>query len=347
MTRRILLPLMGLGLAACRPDFANVDEACKDKVRGEKHASAESAEFFRRLACYRRYAGAEQPRIDSKVTIATEAHVDWLDANVDQAVFWNVEDQGTALFYGETVFDRLSRAEFNLDTAQSLVWEVLMPVTEDRTRTANVDLLIHDPHYRDPLLAPGWYGGGYDEGDDLFLGWAYSVWVLDLPSGTHTGKPVFWPVDGDIQVPPEASIWRPGEGYTSQLRGYPITMTFGSSDVLGIGRDNPLGVSVISSTITADDGTVVEHDVELPASGEWGDNNSTVILWPAEALQPLTTYTVEAEVSWVTTPHKTFTWSFTTTADPVTETLFSREAPRRPMARTGPLTSPHEVPVPR
>ncbi|MCB9698069.1 MAG: hypothetical protein H6738_14920, partial [Alphaproteobacteria bacterium] len=248
--------------------------------------------------------------------------------NVDNVTFWNIEELGTPLFYGESVFDRLRRAEFNLDTAQSMVWEVLMPVSEDRTRTENVDLLIHDPHYRDPLLAPGWYGGGYDEGRDEFLGLAYSVWVLDLPSGTHSGKPVFWPVDGDTRVPPEVMVWRPGDGYDSKLRGYPITMTFGSSEVLGIGRENPLGVSVITSVITADDGTVVEHDVELPSSSEFGTNNSTVILWPVEGLQPQTTYTVDAEVSWVTTPHKKFSWSFTTTAEPETEVLWgARSAP--------------------
>ena len=174
----------------------------------------------------------------------------------------------------------------------------------------------------------GWYGGGYDEGKDLFLGVAYSVWVLDLPSGTHTGKPVFWPVDGDTDVPPEVNVWRPGDGYDAKLRGYPISMTFGSSEILGIGRDNALAVSVISSVITADDGTVVEHDVELPSSSDWGDNNSTVILWPADALQPSTTYTVDTEVSWVTTPHKKFSWSFTTTSEPVTDVLWAaRSAP--------------------
>lgn len=330
----LLLPALG----ACRPDFANVDEACKDKIKGESHASSVSGEFFQRLACYRRYAGVEQPRIDKKVTIATEAHVDWMNENLADATYWNVEDDGTPLFYGATVFDRLERAEFNLDTASSMVWEVLMPVTPERNRTENVDLLIHDPHYRDPLLAPGWYGGGYDETSGDNGGLAYSVWVLDMPSGTHSGKPVVWPVDGDVEVPPSVVVWKPGVTDIGEvaLRGYPITLTFGSSEVLGVGRDNPLGVSVLSSTITADDGTAIEHEVEVPMTTAFGTNNSTAILWPAVELAPDTTYTVEVEVSWVTTPHKTLDWSFTTTSEPVTETLFSRGAPHRPSVLRAP-----------
>ncbi len=291
-------------------DFEDLEDACKDDPPGDSFGSDESDAFFQRLDCYRRYAGVERARIDKDITKATEAHATYLSLNgVGYDPF--SETSGLPGYTGADVFERLRAAEYLVDVASTLVWQVFMPADPSRPRAEMVDLLIHDPGYRDPLLGPGWLGGGYAEGTDLFDGLAYSIWALALPSASHSDKPVLWPVKDQEDVP---------VSYLGQ--GYPITLTFGSS-LLGSNPDNPLDVIVRSSTITAEDGAVVEHTVQLPGPTYFGDNNSTVVLAPLTILEPETLYTVEVEVEWISSPDgKTIDWSFTTGTEGVSATVF-------------------------
>lgn len=311
---RVCAGVVGLAVVAAGcSSFEDVEEACKDGLPGDSYGSDEADAFFQRLDCYRRFAGVERPRIDQAISESVVSHTSYLSQNGIGAPDWASESSSFPGYTGDTVFDRLESAGYPLDVASTLVWQVAMPADPSQPRANMVDLLIHDPHYRDPLFAPGWLGGGYAEGTDLYEGFAYSIWTLALPSASHSSKPVLWPVKDAEDVP---ISWLGG--------GYPITMTFGSS-LIGGNPDNPLDVLLHSATITSEDGTILEHVAELPGYNPYfGSNNSTIMLFPLQPLQPDTLYTVEANVSWISYPegNKTIDWSFVTGSEEVTATLF-------------------------
>ncbi len=305
MTRAALL-LAPLWLG-CR-SFDSVDDACKDSIRGDQHGSDEANAFFGRVTCYRRYAGLSQASIQRDITEAAEAHAAYLETNGVDAD-WPLETIGEAGFTGETSFERIEAAGFPVDWAATFVWEVLAPTDETAPRGEIVDLYLHAPLVRDVLLAPGWEGGGYAELDDPSGRLAYFHVVLPLPSNESANKPVLYPVDGQEDVP----ISVPGGGGlpgVAGVTGYPITLTFGSVDVTA-NPTNPLDVTVYSSLVTGPSGPV-EHTVFLPGLYDTGPNYSTAVLLPTDPLEPNATYTVTAEVGWVTNPSKSLEWSFTT-----------------------------------
>ena len=312
MTRTSLLLLLPLGIG-CR-SFETVDDACKGSIRGERHGSAEANDFFGRVTCYRRLAGLPQANIRKEVSEAAEAHAAYLAQN-GIGPDWPNETIGLPGFTGQTSFDRIEAAGFPVDVAATFLWEVLVPTDVDVPRGEVVDGYMHDPLVRDVLLAPGWLGGGYAELDAPDGRWAYFHAVLSLPSNANANRPIVYPADGQLDVPISVS----GGGLTgaAPLTGYPITLTFGSTSS-DPNLPNPLGVTVIASVITGPSGPVA-HTVYLPATYDgWGRNYSTAILLPTDPLEPNATYTVGAEVSWVSDPSKKLEWTFTTGEAPAT-----------------------------
>jgi len=302
-------PLVGLVVVGVGcSNFESIDDACKEKIGGDQHGSAEANQFFGRTTCYRRYAGLGQASIDKQITLAAASHATYLEAN-GISPDWNLEEPGSTGFTGIDSFERLEAAEFPIDASASFVWEVLIPIDEAADRGTVVDSYMHDPLVRDVLLAPGWLGGGYSEFTEQEVRYAYFHAVLAMPSGESTTRPATYPVDGQTDVPPSVTGILPLSGAPASP-GYPITMTFGSVEG-SITTSNPLGVRVDASTVTGPDGPV-EHLVFLPGTYEWGTNWSTAVLLPTQPLQPDTTYVVSADVGWVTDPAKNIEFSFTT-----------------------------------
>lgn len=308
-----MLTPVALTWMACA-DFATVDEACKDSVKGDKDASAAAIAWAQRIGCYRRYVGLDRGKLHPKVTEAVEAHAFYLEQNGIPADWW-LEASGSTGYTGATSYDRLERTEYLApdSTVQTFVWEVLgYADTDDAGATVDDDM--HNPFFRDVYLAPGWMGAGYSEGTDPAAGtFFYSNVVLRFPSGSRTSKPVVYPQDGQIDVP--VSWVNPFAGDPTlpgvpAVTGYPVTFTAGSS-IESFSENNPLSMLVAASTITGPQGPV-EHVVVVPASHPWGATWSTVILFPAEPFAASTSYTVDITMSWNTQPSRDETLTFTT-----------------------------------
>ncbi|MEQ1506970.1 MAG: hypothetical protein ABMB14_32380 [Myxococcota bacterium] len=308
---------MVLWLAAC--NYATVDDACRDHVRGESHGSDAAIEVVGRISCYRTFVGLDRGDIDKKITEAVDAHASYLSTSgqIASTGDWWSESAGTAGYTGVDAFERLYASEYLVnDVGSAFVWQVLLPVSDVVTRPELIDLYMDDPFVRDVFLAPAWEGAGYAEGTDALIGpFAYMNIVLYYPSGARSTRPVVYPQDGQVDVPTRWTLNDPGEPAFVGLPpvvGYPITFTFGSSQVSD--GANPLQVSVLDSVITGPSGPV-DHAVALPGVYGTGVNWSTAILVPSEPLEPLSEYTVEATFQWIDIDSRKEKLVFTTADD--------------------------------
>jgi hypothetical protein len=313
---RAFLPVVLL-VAGCGAN--SIEDGCKNHIAGQSGSAPEELEIFSRITCYRKYVGLDQARIVTNITEAAESHAYYLEQNEVLTVdpySWPYESPSGVGFTGEDSFARLDASQYFVETtATAFVWEVLLLVEEDFSYEELIDEYMIDPFFRDAFLAPSWEGGGYAEGTDPTWGrFGYMNIVLYFPSGSRTTRPVVYPQDGQEDVP---TTWvRTFEDAAIQLPsevGFPISFTAGSARITsGI---NPLEVQVKHSTITGPDGEV-EHQVLLPGYYAGGVNWSTAILVPVEPLQPDSTYTVEAELSWIDQQSRKEELTFTTAADP-------------------------------
>lgn len=302
------------------------DEACRDHVGGAARASDAAAELVGRIDCYRKFVGIDHARLNARITEAVEAHADYLEMNEvlsDPNADWWIEEFGEFGFTGRTSYDRLVKSEYLVEDfgANVFVWEVLSLVEEGLSYTERADAWLHNPFLRDVFLAPAWEGAGYAEfsavdpyqGDDLTV--SYMNVVLLHPSGSHATTPAVYPADGQIEVPlswENPYVVEPQLAGMPAFGGYPITFTFGSTSPVG-NQINPLGVEVISSVIVSPT-EEVPHVVVLPDAYSFGEVWSTAMLVPLNPLQPNTTYTVTAELSWVERDNHVVTVTFTTSA---------------------------------
>jgi hypothetical protein len=305
-------------LASGCASYDSVEDACPNHVTGERHGSPEADELFQRVSCYRRYVGLDKANIHRRVDDATAAHASYLTENETLSTTgqWTTETPGEPGFTGANAFERLEDAGYlGLDPSSAFVWEVLTRVDEVGSYSEHIDELMVDPFVRDVLLAPAWEGAGYAEGLDPALG-AFAYWniVLYFPSGARATRPVTYPQDGQTGLPTSWSPPDPADPALAgvpPLAGFPVTLTFGSSQISANGT-NPLDVLVTSSTLTGPEGQV-DHQILLPGLYSLGVNWSTAILVPLEPLQPGATYTVVADVSWIDRPQgQQLELSFTT-----------------------------------
>ena len=88
----------------------------------------------------------------------------------------------------------------------------------------------------------------------------------------------------------------------------------GSTWQTNLGNANPYGLTLLSSTITAADGTDVPHEAMTPDMFE--NFRYSVALLPLEPLDPLQSYRVQVALSW-DMGNRSYDWAFTTGADPV------------------------------
>src|SRR6188768_3932681 len=68
-------------LTACGPNFETIEEACPDKVPGEKDNTDVAIGLFRRVDCYRQFSGLTRARIDSRISDAARAHALYVEQN--------------------------------------------------------------------------------------------------------------------------------------------------------------------------------------------------------------------------------------------------------------------------
>ncbi|MEN0063976.1 MAG: hypothetical protein AAGA48_17615 [Myxococcota bacterium] len=327
-------PLLIVG--ACS-NFENLEDACKDDVPGARDAPAGAVAVFQRLTCYRRYAGLSEARLSPAISEAVVNHVNYLQLNISaeelftKPIDLQFEERSRPGYTGPYPLERFDLAGFDTETSSVQTWSVFAGMAEDAPPAQFVDREIHDPLFRDPMLAPGWRAGSFARGelDSEVEGAAgypfgYLEAALFLPSGQNAFQPVVWPVDGEVDVPTSWFNRWPAKQASPQpfdelarVVGYPVSFTFGSDETSFNFASNPLDVQMRSSRFTGPDGDVL-HVALFPGSYFGGVNTSTLALIPVEPLQPGTTYEVEVDVSWVSRDRLTMTTSFTTAGEPTT-----------------------------
>lgn len=307
-----------LALTACFPDYPSIEAACPKSVGGEEKAPVETVPFLRRLSCFRRYVNLEDSWISGDVQEAAAAHANYLELNgvldpasegFDPGVDWLLETVGRPGFTGADPFERLAASgAAGFDSFGT--WHVL--VRRDTLATPRtVDDLVTNPWFRDALFQPLWRGAGLGLVDTSNGGYAYMDIMYTTPPVARVQWPIVFPKDGMLGVPTSYRPWDYPDDPTavSPLTGFPITITVGSWEP-GFG-DNPYALTLQTATFTGPSGELAFVQGG-PGNYGWGSNQATLVIVPVEPLDPFTTYTLDATISWSSLQGKQVTTTFTT-----------------------------------
>lgn len=279
---------------ACRPSFVTVDDACHPAVKGAENGTMLANDFQQRVDCHRRLAGLNRVKLEPAVSSAAEAHATYM-AGLGLATPY--EESGEGGFTGQTVFDRLDYAGFEDPGSNQLgVWEIYGYRGALAVDELVDQALIAGLFLREPVMVSSSWAAGYGDAD----GWLEYVLVFDFPADSHLNRPVVYPVDGQLEVPtsfyavepeaPSGSEWL----QWGELRGYPITLTFGSTQASGAWNSatNVYDVQVTQLELEGPEG-LVPVDWVSPGDGRsW--LNFTVGVVPKEPLEPSATYSLHA-----------------------------------------------------
>lgn len=311
--------VLGLvALAGCYPDYPSIAAACPETVGGEELAPVESVPFLRRLSCFRRYVNLEDSWIGADAQEAAAGHANYLEVNglLDPAapgfqpfLDWTAQDVGKSGYTGGDPFTRL-RTAGAVGLEDIGMWQVLLP-REDLATPQTVDDLITIPWIRDALFQPVWRGAGIGLVDTSDGGYAYMDIVYTLPPAVRVHNPVVFPKNGMLGVPTSYRPWAAPDDPTvvKDLMGFPITITVGAWEA-GFGA-NPYNLVLNDAALVGPSGELVVV-TGGPGLYSWGVNQATIVIVPLEPLEPFTTYTLDATISWSALQLKGVSTTFTT-----------------------------------
>ena len=315
---------MILLLIGCTYD--TVESACSDRLPGGGSAAAE--DFVGRVNCYRRLTGVSLGRMDPAISDAALAHARYfqehytygwyvsgeatytlLDEETGEPVRdWDAEDPGRERFTGENLNKRLDAhgyTETNVDWGK---WQLYFSYEDVGDVPTWVDRLMAHFLYREALMSPGWYEAGFGKADPF----GQFVLLRESPDKHLVGRPVTYPADGQVGVPPNYEHYPEGSsieddplGFDEDL-GLPITMlTTGDS---GARNSNPYELVVDEARLVGPDGEV---EVVVIDPDDLEKLLYTVAMVPTAPLEEQTTYTATIAV---TNQAGSFeeTWSFRT-----------------------------------
>ncbi len=326
----VLLPALGCN------NFTSVDEACHDKLGGEKHMAHDSAaEAVKRLNCYRRLAQVGRMGIDKLVQEVTEDHVNYMSLldSFDSYVPGQETSENDG-YTGANLNARLEGISYVGDIQQYMRWE-LTPIHWHFNGADNIDYLFPDPWARQIYLQPILIGGALDESlsaadIELYGGetWASYLTILyRFPSG-HA--PVVYPRDGQIDVDPSYCDDILGGALVEYGDvGYPITITMDADNIV-----------LVDHSLQGPDGEV-DTVVHLPGDVSWGSTlRGTVAITPLEPLQASAEYSFSANVKY-DGYEREIESTYTTAAQNLRPTTFCGAQGTNPTARTRRLWSRH------
>jgi hypothetical protein len=300
------LPLIVV-LSGCIGDFPTVDEACNDHVPGEHNASDGADEALLRVNCFRRVATVPGVHIRRSVQESSAAHLDWMVAN---GVLSEQETPGTPGFTGADVFERLADARWGGDNLDHGIWTVTWADVEggidDPTTLA--DAWIDDPYYRQVLMQPSADGAGFAwhtavDGEVLPWNSAYMTLTYHWPPSSHEERPIVYPSDGQVDVPPAwafpASYSQlPDDGIPDGVPiGYPITVTVGGETAVSWAAADPFGF-VLSVVSLEGPAGAVPVTVIQPSSPNSAFLQYTAIVIPSSPLDADADYAFTATATW-------------------------------------------------
>lgn len=292
----MLLSLPLLLSLACSPDFRTVDEACHSEARGSDNASAVAEAFQRRVDCHRRVAGLQRVRLTEAASNAAQAHATYQQY---QGALSYQETEGEPSYTGQTAWDRLITAGYDPDEASREVglWEVVgfrydLPIDDVVDQVFMPSFIL-----RDKLMIPTVAGAGYGDADS----WLEYLLLFEFPADARVDRPVAYPASGQVDVPTSAYALEPGGSVDpdwlpwGELRGYPLTLSFGATSALGSydSTGNVYDIHVSKLELEGPDGQVAV-DWTVP-----GDERSrlqfSVAVVPLDPLEPSTSYTLRAQ----------------------------------------------------
>lgn len=284
MKRYLALIPVALLSAACH-NFTNVDEACKDKVQGEKFANELDRDAIQRINCYRRLTGISQMGFEKSLQEATVAHVEYVMANdgITNGTWASDEEVGNPGFTGVTLEDRLEAQDFFTSLSGFGIWQFLW--VDNFQGPDRVDFWFPDPWVRQAYLQPSVRMAGYSgavstdeipglEGEEFYF--AYMTLLYDSPAPEGRDKPFIYPKDGQTDIDSLYIDGDPGSPVTPFGRaGFPITM-------IGSGA-----LDVKTTRLVGPDGNVDTTFFEIGTSGGTaGLLRSSAFLLPNDELEP-------------------------------------------------------------
>jgi hypothetical protein len=291
--------------AGCAPP-ATIEEACGKGFPGDDLLSTDTARFFERITCHRRFVGLGPARVVGPAQDAANAHAVYLESNgvldpssenyVQTIDDLFIEDDAWSGFTGVTALDRLQAAEMVQAVEGSIgTWDVFLGDLE-----FDPDSFIADPYLRDVMFQPGWIGAGMGELDNEAEGTraGYLNLLYAYPPSRRMFKPIVFPRDGQTDVRQVFTTYgHPSDPLSVSTRvGYPITVTVGSDRVDD--AENPYLLEIDDAELVDEDGTSWELVQAGPGNYPWGANTATQIFATLDPLLPGTTYTFTATVVW-------------------------------------------------
>jgi len=296
---RYLQPLLIALLAAtgCK-QFDTVDDACKDKVPGEKWTEPLDRAAIQRINCYRRVTGMAQMGFQEQLQEATVAHVEYVMANggiSDGTWYTGGETQGNIGFTGEDLFARLAAADFPFEANKFGIWQFLW--VDQFLGPDRVDFWFPDPWVREAYLQPSARLAGYSgaastdsypgfEDEEFYF--AYMTLMYDIPTTEGGGKPFVYPKDGQLDIDSLYIDSDPASPVTPMGRvGFPITLSAGGVTSLVVKESRLVGPDGNVETTSFPVGTF---------GGSAGTLQNTAFILPNEELTPDADYTFTASV---------------------------------------------------
>jgi hypothetical protein len=292
-------------LVGCGPP-ATINEACGKGFPGDDLLSSDTARFFERITCHRRFVGLGAGRVTGPAQDAANAHAVYLETNgvldPDSPNYaqtlddFFIEREDWSGFTGQTALERLQAANMVQAVEGAIgTWDVFLGDLE-----IDPDSFFADPYLRDVMFQPGWIGAGMGELDNPSQNSraGYLNLLYAFPPSRRMFNPIVFPRDGQVDVPQLFTTYGdPSDPLSVSLRvGYPITVTVGSDRVDD--AENPYLLEIEDARLVDEAGVSWELLQAGPGYYPWGANTATQIFATPDPLAPGTTYTFTATVVW-------------------------------------------------
>lgn len=251
-------------LGGCK-EYFSVDEACNDKLSGDKDLFPGEREAMLRLNCHRRLSQLAGATANTQVQQAARNALNYVLLN-PTATFLNGSERERSWlrqlsnkqgFTGGGVRERLTDPvtgtgyayfdELNTGTREFIDVQWTFGADPLPTGAAAIDHLIRDAEFRQFAMQGSWIDGAFAE-VELTTEWFasagmpeplptsgrayYAVQMYTEPHREHVDRPIVYPKEGMKDVPTWSYTHVPSPTVPNEYTqaGFPLTFTFGAAD---------------------------------------------------------------------------------------------------------------------